>query len=131
MRPPTSTPARTTEVSAVPSSTISVVIADDELLARKGLRVWLRGEADITVVGEASSGPEAVKAIEDKLSTGTFTQKGDTFTWQGTDAAGRKFSATYTKMKPFDVYAPFGRGGGAARGEGAAPARGAGRGGAQ
>jgi DNA-binding NarL/FixJ family response regulator len=64
MRPPTSTPARTTEPSAVPSSTISVVIADDEPLARKGLRVWLRGEADITVVGEAGSGPEAVKAIE-------------------------------------------------------------------
>jgi two-component system, LytTR family, response regulator len=64
MRPPTSTPPRTAEVSAVPSSTISVVIADDEPLARKGLRVWLRGEADITVVGEASSGPEAVKAIE-------------------------------------------------------------------
>jgi hypothetical protein len=66
--------------------------------------------------------------LEDKLSSGTFTQKGETFTWQGTDATGRKFSATYTKMKPFDVYAPFGRGGGAARGEGAAPARGAGRG---
>lgn len=49
--------------------------------------------------------------LEDKLSTGTFTQKGDTFTWQGTDAAGRKFSATYTKMKPFDVYAPFRAGG--------------------
>jgi hypothetical protein len=51
--------------------------------------------------------------LEDKLSTGTFTAKGDTFTWQGTDAAGQKFSATYTRMKPFDVYAPFGRGAGA------------------
>ena len=27
--------------------------------------------------------------LEDKLSTGTFAVKGDTFTWQGTDAAGR------------------------------------------
>ena len=45
--------------------------------------------------------------LEDKLSTGTFAQKGDTFTWTGTDAAGQKFSATYTRMKPFDVYAPF------------------------
>jgi hypothetical protein len=45
--------------------------------------------------------------LEGKLSTGTFNQQGNTFTWQGTDAAGQKFSATYTKMKPFDVYAPF------------------------
>ncbi len=36
--------------------------------------------------------------LEDKLSTGTFALKGDTFTWQGTDAAGQKFSATYTRM---------------------------------
>jgi hypothetical protein len=46
--------------------------------------------------------------------------KGDTFTWQGTDAAGQKFSATYTRLKPFDIYAPFGRGGGPARGAAAA-----------
>ena len=45
--------------------------------------------------------------LEDKLSTGTFALSGDTFTWTGTDAAGQKFSATYTRMKPFDVYAPF------------------------
>ena len=45
--------------------------------------------------------------LEDKLSTGTFAVKGDTFTWTGTDAAGQKFSATYTRMEPFDVYAPF------------------------
>ena len=48
--------------------------------------------------------------VENKLSTGTFTHTGDAFTWQGTDAAGSKFSATYTKLKPFDVYAPFARG---------------------
>jgi hypothetical protein len=41
------------------------------------------------------------------LSTGTFMLKDDTFTWTGTDAAGQKFSATYTRMKPFDVFAPF------------------------
>ena len=71
--------------------------------------------------------------LEDKLSTGAFALKGDTFTWQGTDAAGRKFSATYTKMKPFDVYAPSASAGGPdpgagatppARGIGAPPARG-------
>jgi two-component system LytT family response regulator len=43
---------------------ISVLIVDDEPLARKGVRVWLRSESDITIVGEAGSGPEAVRAIE-------------------------------------------------------------------
>ena len=57
--------------------------------------------------------------LEDKLSTGTFTLQGDSFTWTGTDAAGQKFEATYRRLKPFDVYAPL-----AARGRGAAPARG-------
>lgn len=62
MRPPTTTPTRNT-VSTAASGTISVLVADDEPLARKGLRVWLRSEADLTVVGEASSGQEAVRAI--------------------------------------------------------------------
>ena len=63
MRPPTTTPTRNT-VSTAASSTISVLVADDEPLARKGLRVWLRSETDLTVVGEASSGQEAARAIE-------------------------------------------------------------------
>jgi two-component system, LytTR family, response regulator len=64
MKQITTTPTRNTVSPAPSSSTISVVIADDEPLARKGLRVWLRTEADLTVVGEASSGQEAVRAIE-------------------------------------------------------------------
>ena len=54
--------------------------------------------------------------LEDKLSTGTFNLQGDQFTWNGTDAAGQKFEATYRRLKPFDVYAPpvaRGRGAGA------------------
>lgn len=43
---------------------ISVLVVDDEPLARKGVSVWLRSEADVTVVGEAGSGVEAVRAIE-------------------------------------------------------------------
>src|SRR4030095_16495536 len=58
--------------------------------------------------------------LEDKLSTGTFTQQGDQFTWTGTDAWGQKFEATYRRLKPFDVYAPLG-----GRGRGAGPAAGA------
>jgi two-component system LytT family response regulator len=41
---------------------IRVAIVDDEPLAREGLRLWLAGEADMTVVGEAGS-PAAAAAM--------------------------------------------------------------------
>ncbi len=40
---------------------ISVVIADDQRLVRAGFRVILAGEPDISVVGEAADGVEAVE----------------------------------------------------------------------
>jgi DNA-binding NarL/FixJ family response regulator len=40
--------------------TISVVVADDQVLVRSGFTMLLSGEADIEVVGEASNGAEAV-----------------------------------------------------------------------
>ena len=43
---------------------ISVLIADDEPLARKGIRVWLRAESDVTVVGETGTGTDTVRALE-------------------------------------------------------------------
>src|SRR5262245_3948454 len=42
---------------------IRTVLADDEPLAREGLRVALDGEPDIKIVGEAADGPSAVKRI--------------------------------------------------------------------
>ena len=39
---------------------ITLLLVDDELLVRQGLRVWLEREADIRVVGEASDGAEAI-----------------------------------------------------------------------
>jgi len=42
---------------------IRTVIADDEPLAREGLRLRLAAEPDVTVVGEAADGNEAVEAI--------------------------------------------------------------------
>lgn len=42
---------------------VSVVIADDEPVARAGLRDMLAGSGWITIVGEASSGTAAVEAI--------------------------------------------------------------------
>ena len=64
MRTATTPPTRGAEAPSPAPSTISVLIADDEPLARKGVRVWLRSETDLTVVGEAGGGHEAVRAIE-------------------------------------------------------------------
>jgi two-component system LytT family response regulator len=51
-------------VSAPPRQTISVLIADDEAPARRGLRDLLDAHADMGVVAEARSGQEAIEAIE-------------------------------------------------------------------
>jgi len=45
---------------ATPSGTIKVLLADDEQLVRSGFRLLLDTEDDITVVGEATTGTEAV-----------------------------------------------------------------------
>ncbi|MDF3293254.1 response regulator transcription factor [Streptomyces silvisoli] len=42
---------------------VSVVIADDQEMVRMGFRLILEGQDDISVVGEASDGAEAVEAV--------------------------------------------------------------------
>jgi two-component system, NarL family, response regulator NreC len=42
------------------SETIRVALVDDHVVVRSGLKALLRGAPDMVVVGEASSGPEAV-----------------------------------------------------------------------
>ncbi|MER6031795.1 response regulator transcription factor [Streptomyces sp. NPDC001851] len=42
---------------------VSVVIADDQEMVRMGFRLILEGQEDISVVGEASDGVEAVEAV--------------------------------------------------------------------
>ena len=44
------------------SPVISVLIADDQVLVREGLRMLLEAEPDITVAGEAGNGSEAIAA---------------------------------------------------------------------
>lgn len=44
---------------------IKVVLADDHLVVRKGIKNLLEEEKDIEVIGEASNGREAVEAVEE------------------------------------------------------------------
>jgi two-component system response regulator NreC len=46
------------------SATIRVLLADDHTILRAGLRMMLNAQPDITVVGEASDGKEAVREAE-------------------------------------------------------------------
>ena len=51
----------------MPFEIIKVVIADDHELFREGLKRVFASEKDILVVGEASSGPEAVEVVARRL----------------------------------------------------------------
>jgi len=51
----------------VPSPRLRVLIADDHVMFREGLRLLLDAESDLRVVGEASSGAEAI-ALTRKLT---------------------------------------------------------------
>lgn len=59
--------------------TIRALIVDDEPLAREAVWIRLNAVDDIVVVGEASSGTEAIRAIEDKRPDVVFldVQLGD------------------------------------------------------
>jgi two-component system LytT family response regulator len=45
------------------SDVIRALVADDEDLAREGIRVLLRNEKDIHLIGETANGPDTVEAI--------------------------------------------------------------------
>ena len=51
---------------SIPMNPITVLLADDHMIVRKGLRVMLGLEVDIRVVGEAKNGRQAV-ALAGKL----------------------------------------------------------------
>ena len=46
---------------------IQTVIADDEALARQKLRMLLRNDPEIQIVGEASSASEIVELVKTKI----------------------------------------------------------------
>jgi len=45
---------------------ISIILVDDHVIMRSGLRVLLESESDMEVIGEANNGREAVKIISEK-----------------------------------------------------------------
>jgi len=49
------------------TSTISVVIADDHPLFRKGLRQSIEEDASLRIVGEAGNGADALRLIEERM----------------------------------------------------------------
>lgn len=49
------------------NNTLKVLIVDDEPIAREGVRVQLQKSPDVTIVGEAGTGLEAVAAIRELL----------------------------------------------------------------
>src|SRR6202035_443668 len=44
--------------------TIRIVLADDQALLRKGFRMILEAEEDLSVIGEAADGEAAVRLVE-------------------------------------------------------------------
>lgn len=44
---------------------LRILVADDHLVVRAGLRLLLEGEADIELVGDAADGAEAVRLVEE------------------------------------------------------------------
>ena len=48
-------------------SRISVLIVDDHSVVRKGVRAFLEAQPDLHVVGEAESGEEAIRLVEERI----------------------------------------------------------------
>lgn len=46
-------------------NTVKVILADDHVIVRNGIKILLESDGDIEVIGEASNGEEALKLAED------------------------------------------------------------------
>lgn len=75
-----------------PQERIRLLLADDHLMVRQGLRAILETESDIEVVGEASDGHKALEAAQDLLPDVVLMdiKMGD---WDGVTATRRIRSA--------------------------------------
>ena len=52
-------------MTTIQNKSIKVLLADDHTIVREGVRALLSREDDITIVGEASDGREAVQMAQD------------------------------------------------------------------
>jgi hypothetical protein len=79
--------------------TISVLIADDHSVVRKGLRMFLGLDPELEVVGEATNG-------SDKLSkelSRDLSRKGKYLFKQGEETMQRYYLAGSEQESPFDI----------------------------
>lgn len=56
--------AKIPELPHRPNSTIGILLVDDHAMVRQGLRSMLGGYDDVSVIGEASNGREAVESVD-------------------------------------------------------------------
>ena len=78
------------------NDTITVLIADDTLIAREGLKSILEGVRGIEVVGEASSAQEAVQLAQERRPDVVLMD----LLWHGDDTAGIEATRQITRGTP-------------------------------
>ncbi len=83
----------------MPNDVITVLIADDTLIAREGLKSILEGVRGIQVIGEASSAQEAVQMTQERKPDVVLMD----LLWHGDDTAGaeatRQIARTVAETK--------------------------------
>jgi DNA-binding NarL/FixJ family response regulator len=58
-------PAAVLRVGTIPRHTMTVLLADDHTIVRQGLRLLIKTQGDIKIVGEAKTGYEAIQMTSD------------------------------------------------------------------
>lgn len=78
------------------NDTITVLIADDTLIAREGLKSILEGVRGLQVIGEASSAQEAVQLAQERRPDVVLMD----LLWHGDDTAGVEATRQITQSVP-------------------------------
>ncbi|HOQ97449.1 MAG TPA: response regulator transcription factor [Anaerolineae bacterium] len=80
----------------MPNEVITVLIADDTLIAREGLKSILEGVRGIQVIGEASSAQEAVQMAQERRPDVVLMD----LLWHGDETAGAEATRQITRSVP-------------------------------
>jgi|DewCreStandDraft_5_1066085.scaffolds.fasta_scaffold01413_3 DNA-binding NarL/FixJ family response regulator len=83
-------------MSSAGNDVITVLIADDTLIAREGLKSILEGVRGIQVIGEASSAQEAVQLALERQPDVVLMD----LLWHGDDTAGIEATRQITRNRP-------------------------------